>query len=272
MKKYRLLFGLLLGILVLSDRQLFSPVPVRAQEGNRPVKKVFDGDTILLADNKRVRLIGIDTPERGEPFSEKAKAFLKETILGRKVRLRQCEERPTDHYGRLLAFVYKDDKDVGQALLRQGLARTLFVGPCGRAGARAYRALERKAFREGLGLWSLQDPRRISHNKAGLHIGALFSVTGRVKKVYSGPKAIHLNFGQDYRTDFTAVIFRKDLSRLAKEGLPPLKTYKGKKIEVTGIIREYNGPEIIIESVDQIVNLNSKVSKNPQVKQENAYE
>ncbi len=268
MKEYRLLIGLFLSIFsgvsvgsalwCLDQRSwsglhLFSSVPACAQEGTRAVEKVFDGDTILLADNKRIRLIGIDTPEKGEPFSEEAKTFLKNRVLGQKVRLLPCKERPADHYGRMLAFVYKNNKDVGEALLGKGLARTLFVGPCGRAGAKAYRALERKAFRARLGIWSLQKPRRISHSMAHGHIGWLLSVTGRVTKVHGGPKAFYLNFGQDYRTDFTAVIFRKDISRLSEEGLPPIKTFRGKRVEVTGVIREFNGPEIIIESADQII-------------------
>ncbi len=59
------------------------------------------------------------------------------------------------------------------------------------------------------------------------YIGCLMSVTGKVVNVHAGPKAYHLNFGKDYRTDFTAVLFRKDLSRLVEEGMHPVTGYEG---------------------------------------------
>ena len=223
-----------------------------AQEGLRAVGKVIDGDTIVLERGERLRYIGVDAPERGEPFFEEATEFQKKTVLGSRVRIEVCKEEPRDGYGRTLAFVRKGNVDVGEALLRQGLARTLFVGPCGRAVARGYRAAEREAFRAGRGIWSLQDPRRVSHDEAGRYVGLLMTVTGKVTKVHAGPKAFHLNFGADYRKDFTAVVFRRDLSRLLQEGLLPVTDYEGLSVEVTGTLREYRGPQIIVESADQL--------------------
>ena len=113
--------------------------------------------------------------------------------------------------------------------------------------------MERRAFHAGLGIWSLQDPRRVGHLDAGRYIGLLMSVTGKVVNVHAGPKAFHLNFGKDFRTDFTAVIFRKDLSRLLQEGIQPVTEYDGRFVEVTGVLKAYKGPEIIVESADQLV-------------------
>ena len=74
-----------------------------------------------------------------------------------------------------------------------------------------------------------------------------------MRNVHVGPRAVHLNFGGDYRTDFTAVIFRKDLARLSREGLLlPVTGYRDRRVVVTGNVKEYNGPEVIIESADQI--------------------
>ena len=214
---------------------------------------MIDGDTIVVEPDERIRYIGIDTPELGEPFFEQATGLQNKLVLGSRVRIDACREEPRDDYGRTLAFVRKGNVDIGEQLVRQGLARTLLMGPCGRAVARGYRSLERGAFRAGLGIWSLQNPRRVGHRDADRYIGLLMSVTGRVVDVHEGPKAFHLNFGKDFRTDFTAVIFRKDLSRLLREGLHPLKAYDGQFVEATGILKEYNGPEIIIESADQLV-------------------
>jgi len=256
-----MVLGIVLGVLVAKmlgqiPRETWDRVLTRtsgAEERTRAVRKVIDGDTIVVGGDERIRYLGIDAPEIGEPFYEQAKGFQERVVLGSQVRILPCREEPQDSYGRTLAFVHKGTVDVGEQLLRQGLARTLFIGPCGRAVAKAYSKVERGAFRAALGIWSAQDPRKIADAEAARYIGCLMSVTGRVAEVHEGPRAFHLNFGQDYRTDFTAVIFRKNLSQLIKEGLYPMTEYEGKSVEVTGMLKEYNGPEIIIESVDQLV-------------------
>lgn len=261
----RLLTGVVLGmVLGVVAARMLSDDPRRAlqrflartdggEEQTRAVKRVIDGDTIVVEPDERIRYVGIDTPETGEPFSEEAMEFQKKVVLGSRVRIATCEQEPRDDYGRTLAFVLKGNLDVGEQLLRQGLARTLFLGPCGRAVAKRYRTLERGAFLSGLGIWSMQNPRRVDHRDAARYIGLLMSVTGKVVNVHAGPKAFHLNFGKDFKSDFTAVIFRKDLSRLLEEGLEPVTAYEGQWVEVTGILKEYNGPEILVESADQLV-------------------
>lgn len=217
------------------------------------VTQVIDGDTIIIRNGESVRIVGIDTPEREEPFYSEARDLQQEKVLGKIIRLHACEKEPRDRYGRLLAFVEVGGEDVGIELLLDGLARTLFVGSCGLARAKDYRAHEREAFRAGRGIWSLQNPRRVDHAEAARYVGWLMTVTGKVKKVYAGPRAIHLNFGKNHRKDFTAVIFRKDLSRLSEQGLKlPVTGYEGKRVEITGTLKEYNGPEVIIQSADQI--------------------
>jgi endonuclease YncB( thermonuclease family) len=256
-----MVFGIALGVVVAKmlgelPRQAWERVfslTSGAEEEARAVRKVIDGDTIVLEPEERVRYIGVDAPELGEPLSIQAKEFQEEMVHGSRVRVDVCKEEPRDGYGRTLAFVHKGGVDVGAELLGQGLARTLFVGPCGRALAREYRKVEREAFRAGRGIWSLQDPRCVDHGDAGRYIGCLISVTGKVVEVHAGPRAFHLNFGADHRKDFTAVIFRRDLPRLIKEGLVPVTEFEGRVVEVTGILEEYNGPEIIVESADQLV-------------------
>ena len=223
-----------------------------ADEEAIAVEKVIDGDTIVIKGGEKVRLLGVDAPERGEPFCDEATDFQEKVLLDSRVRILPCREEPRDRYGRTLAFVRKGNVDLGEELLRQGLALTLFMGPCGRSVESAYRKVEREAFRAGRGLWSLQDPTGVSHEEAGRYIGCMMTVTGKVVRVHEGPKAFHLNFGRDFRTDFTAVIFRKDLPRLIREGLAPVTGFRGRFVEVTGYIKDFNGPEIVVESADQL--------------------
>jgi len=267
MRSGRFLWGLFVGLVLGSSLAwvlLGAERPLLTPAGGTPAKEsrqslvtvadVIDGDTFRLESGESVRLLGVDTPEKGEPLFEEAKAFARGALCGHPVRLLRCDRQERDRYGRLLAFVEAAALDPGFELVRQGLARTLFIPPCGMERALSYRAAEREAFRKGLGIWALQRPRTVPHTEAYRYIGSLMTVTGRVLYVHTGPKAVHLNFGDDYRTDFTAVIFRKNLPQLLEQGLAPVSSYAGRPVEVTGVLKSYKnqGPEIIVEAPDQI--------------------
>lgn len=273
MRNGRFLWGLLVGLAlgaslvwILPGVEWILPAPAGgtfAKEDRQSlvmIPDVIDGDTFRLESGESVRLLGVDTPEKGEPLFEEAKAFARAALSGHPVRLLLCDRQERDRYGRLLAFVEASAVDPGFELLRQGLARTLFIPPCGMERALSYRTAEREAFRKGLGIWALQRPRTVPHTEAYRYLGALMTVTGRVLYVHTGPKAVHLNFGDDYRTDFTAVILRKNLPRLLEQGLAPVSSYAGRQVEVTGVVRSYKGqgPEIIVETPDQIAIVESR--------------
>jgi micrococcal nuclease len=123
------------------------------------VARAVDGDTLLLADGRRVRLIGVDTPETKkentpvQPWGTEAHAFTSGRVDGRRVRLEFDRERQ-DHYGRLLAYVYVDDLLLNEELLRAGLARLLTRYPYrAEMKERFYKAQE-EAHRARRGLWS----------------------------------------------------------------------------------------------------------------------
>jgi len=85
------------------------------------VSRVIDGDTLVLENNERVRLIGIDTPEKGQRCFEEAKNRLEQLVLGRRVLMvKDVSER--DKYGRLVRFVYLDGFFVNLALVEEGFA------------------------------------------------------------------------------------------------------------------------------------------------------
>ncbi|MEO0230580.1 MAG: thermonuclease family protein [candidate division WOR-3 bacterium] len=95
------------------------------------VTRVIDGDTIVVLLNGReekVRLIGIDTPERGRPYFEEATKKTAELVLGKKVRLeKDVSER--DKYGRLLRYVYVGSIFLNAELVRQGYAMVYTYPP-----------------------------------------------------------------------------------------------------------------------------------------------
>jgi endonuclease YncB( thermonuclease family) len=84
---------------------------------------VTDGDTIKVmgSHNKQVkiRLYGIDTPERGQAFGKKAKQFTSNMVFGKVVEVHQMD---TDRYGRTVALVSVDKQLLNKELVKAGLA------------------------------------------------------------------------------------------------------------------------------------------------------
>lgn len=117
------------------------------------IKHVIDGDTVVVSQGESVRYIGIDTPEKGEPFYVEAKARNRALVKGKKVILVFCDKERRDKYGRLLAWVYAEGVFVNETLLKEGLARRLTISPCGTAFFDKFKAAEDHAREQGLGIW-----------------------------------------------------------------------------------------------------------------------
>lgn len=88
--------------------------------------KVVDGDTIDVKDStdvvQRVRLVGIDTAERGECGFSEASQALAELIGTNKINLVLADTDDKDRYGRLLRYVDVEGQDVGLELIKDGYA------------------------------------------------------------------------------------------------------------------------------------------------------
>ena len=91
--------------------------------------KVVDGDTIDVVGVGRVRLVGIDAPERGEEGYEEASNYVKNMCFGKTVYLDIDNAEPKDRYGRTLAIVYVDGINVNQELLKLAYAKVLHIPP-----------------------------------------------------------------------------------------------------------------------------------------------
>jgi micrococcal nuclease len=89
---------------------------------------IVDGDTIHISDGSTVRLIGIDTPERGQCGYHEASAALAELIGARNVTLVPGARDDTDRYGRLLRYVEVDGVDVDLKMIESGRAIARYDG------------------------------------------------------------------------------------------------------------------------------------------------
>lgn len=103
---------------------LLPAIPVQASQTvlSGTVIRVVDGDTIdvqLDSGPIRVRLNGIDTPERGQPWGEDAKSALTNLVMSKRVDLEPFEQ---DRYDRLIATVFVGTMDVNAELVRRGHA------------------------------------------------------------------------------------------------------------------------------------------------------
>ena len=90
--------------------------------GTLTVTNVVDGDTVDVSSGERVRLIGIDTPERGECGFDAATRRVEQLVTGASIALVPGAREDVDRYGRILRYVDADGVDVGQVLLEEGLA------------------------------------------------------------------------------------------------------------------------------------------------------
>ncbi len=123
------------------------------------VSRVVDGDTFVLENGERVRLIGVDTPETVHPskpvqyFGKEASAFTKNLIEGKQVRL-EYDVQKQDRYGRLLAYVYLPDGTfVNAELVKQGYAQVSTYPPNVKY-VDLFARLQREARENNRGLWA----------------------------------------------------------------------------------------------------------------------
>ena len=115
------------------------------------VVRVIDGDTIELKDGRRVRYLGIDTPELGEDYGPEASARNRELVEGEVVEL-QRGNREQDEYGRLLRYVYVDGVFVNAELVAEGYATSYIFDPDERY-SQVLVQLEQYARSKRVGIW-----------------------------------------------------------------------------------------------------------------------
>jgi len=116
------------------------------------VISVIDGDTIELQGGRRVRYLGIDTPEPGEYYAGQATARNIELVEGKIVEI-QSGKRDEDEYGRLLRYVYVDGIFVNAELVVQGYATAYIFDPDDRY-SQVLVQLEQYAKMRQRGLWA----------------------------------------------------------------------------------------------------------------------
>jgi endonuclease YncB( thermonuclease family) len=212
-------------------------------------KAARDGITVQLADGREVRLAGVVAAnglDGDEQAVRGATQALHRLVAGRMLAL---HGRPgTDRYGRLVAqaaFADPESHWVQAALVSDGIVR---VAP--EAGepacSAALIAIEQKARAAHAGLWA--DGRfgvQKADDLAALNAaaGRFAVVEGRITRVGESGQRLFLDFGRRYTEDFTLVVSREARQTFTAAGID-LKTMKGKKVRVRGVLFPWGGPAI----------------------------
>jgi len=161
----------------------------------------YDGDTLHLKDGRKVRLIGINTPEVGhdhnaaEPFANEAKAALKSLFKNDKSISLIYGKEKKDHYQRLLAHAFTSDgRNLQAILLANGLARVITFPPNTQFTA-CYLTQERTARCSKTGLWKTAitlEAKSLDKSSIGFHL-----VEGKLNSININEKGIWLNLDNE---------------------------------------------------------------------------
>ena len=139
------------------------PVPVIALAGQYKVIRVVDGDTIVIEFNgkyEKVRMLCVNTPEsvhpdkkQNIPMGKVASRYTQKKLTGKNFALEFEIENLRGNYGRLLAYVFVDGKNLNLDLVRQGLSPYYTKYGKSEKYDAEFRVAEKQARKEGLNIW-----------------------------------------------------------------------------------------------------------------------
>lgn len=215
------------------------------------VQDIIDPLRIQLSDQNIVHLVGIDipdlTPYESGPIAEQALTELRDTLKGKRVRLYQTKNKDKgfkNRFGHLLAHLETSPENIWVQgfLLEKGLAR---VRPSqdNIDMAEEMLAAEAKAREGKLGLWQDELYQVLSPELTGDHLNSWGIVEGTIKSSATINNTTYLNFGDDWRSDFTISIPTRIRKQMVKDGINPLNLTH-KKVHVRGWLENFNGPFI----------------------------
>lgn len=247
--------ALICGFWVLSCALAGDAPASCAPEGrsSHELVRVLDGETLLLDDGREVRLIGALPPAHARDAAQ----VLQELTANRSVVLRY-EGRRQDRYGRVLAQVFApgetgDPVWIQERLVGGGYARA-YALPGNTSCIATLLAAEETARSDRRGLWKsgVFHILQADDTRSLLTLSGHFAIVeGHVSSVSSTQRTTYLNFGPDWKRDFTASLSR-GLVEAAQDGAARVSAFAGKRIRVRGWIERRNGPMVVLNSLDEI--------------------
>ncbi len=217
-----------------------------------------DGDTIVLSLGRQVRLVGIQAPKlplgrpgfKAWPLADMARETLRKLTDGQSLTLYYGGRRQ-DRYRRILAhLVHSDGRWIQGEMLRLGMAR-VYSFDDNRAVIKEMLQLEAQARAARRGIWALRFYRIRNPAETVDDIDSFQVVEGRVVDVATVKRRTYINFGSDWRSDFTAVIERRSLSLFSDANVIPADLI-GQRLRLRGWVRSRNGPAMTLSHPEQL--------------------
>lgn len=218
---------------------------------------VEDGATVVLDDGRRMRLAGMEPPlpaigqPEGSPLADAARRRLGALVDTASLTLVAAADDP-DRYGRVPAYLFVDGVLVQATMMAAGLGRARWL-PGEDACLPQLIAAEGQARAGRLGIWAEPDYqiRDVDDLSLAEDAGLYEIVRGRVVSVNTGRSIVFVDFGRDYRSDFTVLVPGPVADRLAADGRPADELV-GKTVEVRGMIERNNGATIRLNDPAEI--------------------
>ncbi len=213
------------------------------------VKWVYDGDTLLLRDKRKIRIIGIDTPEvkhhqqKAQAYGAKAREALRELLkrFNYHIFLRYGAEKK-DRYSRDLAHVFlPDGTNISNWLLAKGYAKTMAIPPNIKL-ADCYQKAEDIAQKHLLKIWRYKKNQIKTVESLSQSASGYIRLKGRIEKIKHNKKSLVLIFKGSPKRPLRIKIKKKNLKYF--KSLKPAKL-RGKTILVSGILRNRYGKRTI---------------------------
>jgi len=254
-------------IILLFNAQSSIAAPCLLKEGQQAqdakvaqVAQVIDGDTVTLDTGEHVRLVGIQAPKlplgrkgfKAWPLGAEAKQALEGLVLGQKIHLKYGG-RDKDRHGRLLAHIFVGDIWAQAEMIKSGMARVYSFSD-NRACVEDLLRHETRARKADQGLWA-HPFYRVRHaenyEKLSTEHNSFQLVRGKVLSTGEAKGKTYLNFGRNWKIDFTAVISKYNLRHFKKSKID-LGKLKDKTLIVRGWLGFHNGPKIDITHPEQV--------------------
>lgn len=221
------------------------------------VNEVIDGETLRTNDGRIIKLASIKAPEiwgddasyTSWPHAQQSKAYLHNITKGKSIDL-YCESERTNFRGEFIAHAVLPSGDWLQKDLLLAGAAYVFPRRTHIAGLDALYRAEDIARNQSKGLWAY-NAQSITTATGEIRTGWFQIISGKIISANDVRKTIFLNFGDDWRKDFTVEI-SPEANRIFKRNNIDLLTWAGRNIEVRGWITWKGGPHIMLEGPGQI--------------------
>jgi len=240
LKKALNLSAFFIGCSIFYLQSVSADCQVKSYDEQKTVANVVDGDTIILTDKIKIRLIGVNTPEVGkfpkqpEPYALDAKRFVESKLLiNRKIFLKYGKQKK-DRYKRRLAHVFLENgNNLNALLINKGLAAAIVVPP-NNILANCYFDLEHGARIKKLNMWSHKAYKYKYAEKLTTKMTGFKFIKGKVIRVGKSRGSVWLQMAKK----FTVRVRKKDFKQFENLKFEQLKN---KLIKVRGWIYIWKG-------------------------------